>query len=85
MRAFVIYGKKMTDNIAMFIFKVFFYLLFVGIISQTYNIDKKSAIIFYLKLSLHIYVIIIIISISIQYILWAVLFIVMYNIYIFIF
>jgi len=46
MRAFVIYGKKMTDNIAMFIFKVFFYLLFVGIISQTYNIDKKSAIIF---------------------------------------
>jgi hypothetical protein len=43
MRAFVIYGKKTTDNIAMFIFKVFFYLLFVGIISQTYNIDKKSA------------------------------------------
>lgn len=47
MRAFVIYGEnKMTENIATFIFKVCFYLLFFGIISHTYNIDKKSAIIF---------------------------------------
>lgn len=36
----------MTENIAMFIFKIFFYLLFVVIISHTYNIDKKSATIF---------------------------------------